>query len=445
VDNIKATVPELSGGVDIYGGAGGVGGNTGGNGGAGGKLSNVTLTTTHWIDSGVDIFGGNGGSAPGDSATGTGGAGGDATGITVNNKGGLNSLDIRSGAGGDSGATTGDGGRSGNLSKVTVNSTADIVNTSTIGAPEAGSAGTTGNGGLGGNATDLTINDKFGSQGEWFISAASGGNGNGAGGKGGNAGMLKTVTFNGPNSNVQIGDDDTSAFGGNDTAAMGGNGGTISGIKGSAATLRLVALAGGFGGSGIGGNGGSIDNVTFSVTKFARIIAAGDGGDSNAPGTAGTGGSITKVKITGSGVIGDFGSNFSVNGDNNSGMGGLIAGRGGADGGVFSVDRNGSITSVTATRIAAIIAGANAGAGLNNFNAVKSIAGLTASHIGADVDGDRQFDWTENTSTQVGFQLPGAPTTTDLDDVPRDGIVIVKTGAFTPAASTVIFKPVIFV
>ena len=144
-------------------------------------------------------------------------------------------------------------------------------------------------------------------------------------------------------------------------------------------------------------------------------------------------------------MIGDFLDSFYVDGDVDSGMGGLIVGLGGSVNGVFDSIRNGSINSVTATRIAAILAGAQAEDNVTAFNAVKSITGLSASHIGADVDGDRQFDWIENTSTQVGFQLPGAPTTTDTDDVPRDGIVIVKTGGFTPAASTVIFKPVIFV
>jgi hypothetical protein len=162
-------------------------------------------------------------------------------------------------------------------------------------------------------------------------------------------------------------------------------------------------------------------------------------------GTAGLGGSITNVKITGSGVIGDFSTHFLVMADSNDGMGGLIVGQGGAVNGAYDVDRNGSINGVTASRIAAVIAGAQAGLNVTNFNAVKAITGLKTALIGADYDGDRQFDWVETVPTQAGFQLPGAPLTTDVDDVPGDGLIIVKTAGYTPDAKTVLFTPVIFV
>lgn len=116
-------------------------------------------------------------------------------------------------------------------------------------------------------------------------------------------------------------------------------------------------------------------------------------------------------------------------------MGGLIVGLGGAVGGVLDLNRNGSITSVTASRIAAILAGAESGHMISAFNAVKSITGLKANFIGADVDGDRQFDWTENTAT-TGFQLNSATGVTDTDDVPTDGLIIVKTGGYTSDAKT---------
>ena len=133
------------------------------------------------------------------------------------------------------------------------------------------------------------------------------------------------------------------------------------------------------------------------------------------------------MKITGSGVIGNLSNSFEVDGEGLSGMGGLIAGKGGAVNGGFNVERNGSITNVTATRIAAILAGATAVNNVSSLNAVKSITGLKAAVIGADVDGDRQFDWSEGGTT--GFQLG--------TDTPIDGVVIVKKDQFTPAANTV--------
>jgi len=154
--------------------------------------------------------------------------------------------------------------------------------------------------------------------------------------------------------------------------------------------LRVVAQQGGSA-DGTGGNGGSISDINFTVTKFARTIAAGDGGIVAAGGTAGTGGSISKVKIGGTGVIGDFTSDFHVNGDSDNGMGGLIAGLGGSVNGVFDISRNGAISNVTASRIAAIVAVAQVGNSLTSFNAVKSIAGLHVSVLGADVDGDGTF------------------------------------------------------
>jgi hypothetical protein len=167
----------------------------------------------------------------------------------------------------------------------------------------------------------------------------------------------------------------------------------------------------------------------LKVGGFARVIAAGAGGGASAGGTAGLGGNIAHVKITGTGVIGDFTRDFSVMNGPSSGMGGLLAGQGGAVNGVFSIDRNGSIASITATRIAAIIAGSGSAGVLTSFNAVQSISGLHASLVGADVDKDGVFDWNEGGSVVPGFQLQDSGT--DSNDKALDGLVIVKLGGVT--------------
>jgi hypothetical protein len=234
---------------------------------------------------------------------------------------------------------------------------------------------------------------------------------------------------------VLFGSDHPANFndGGTGAASAGGAGGSIDGVKGIARTAQFIAQTGGAA-DGTGGDGGALSHVTFAVTKLARTVAAGRGGGVAAGGTAGLGGSISNVKITGTGVIGDWASNFGLDATFLPGMGGLIAGLGGAVAGVFDSNRNGSITTVTATKIAAIFAGANGPfTSVSSFNAVKSITALTAAFIGADVDGDRQFDWTEN-AVFTGFQLNN--NISDMNDVPLDGFVLVRIGGYTPAPAT---------
>src|SRR4030095_15046858 len=112
------------------------------------------------------------------------------------------------------------------------------------------------------------------------------------------------------------------------------------------------------------------------------------------------------------------------NGDDDSGMGGLVVGMGGSVAGVFDVNRNGSIPNLSAGRIAAILAGQHVSAGnLTESNAVKNITGLSASFIGADVDLDRQLDFNEGVTVVAGFQLNDDAA--DTDDSAIDGVVIV--------------------
>ena len=420
--------------VEILSGNGGDGGGDGGDGGRGGDLTGGTVTNTDYVKGGVYLSSGDGGNSI--VSTGNGAAGGNASNLKVTNKGGMAYLGIFSGDGGDSEATSGNGGNAGTLSKVVVTSMANIGSESEIGSGYGGNVDGTGNGGSSADATGITVTDKFGASATWFIYAGSGGRGNGAGGDGGNGGNLNNVTFNGTNSDVQFGyvhDDDNT--GGTGAGSKGGNGGSLDGIKGSAATAAFLAQQGG-GAAGTGGNGGSISNVNFKVSQFAHVISAGDGGSVAIGGNAGIGGSIDKVKITGSGVIGYFFEVFGLGGDDDSSMGGLTVGLGGAVNNIFDATRNGSITNVTATKIAAILAGAKVGNTVAAFNAVKSITGLKVSLIGADVDGDRQFDWEEDTATTTGFQLNGAAGVKDTDDVPKDGLIIVKTGGYTPDAKT---------
>ncbi|HEX8296025.1 MAG TPA: hypothetical protein VF593_06975, partial [Chthoniobacteraceae bacterium] len=104
-------------------------------------------------------------------------------------------------------------------------------------------------------------------------------------------------------------------------------------------------------------------------------------------------------------------------------MGGLIAGLGGS-GAVTGA--NGSITDVSAGRIAAIFAaGATLAGPLDGTNAVFALANIQAGKaLGADLDADGIFDFTNNGGT-ADFEL-------GIDD-PVDGLVLVRSAGFTGA------------
>jgi hypothetical protein len=215
-----------------------------------------------------------------------------------------------------------------------------------------------------------------------------------------------------------------SGFGGSaamGSAGLGGSGGNISKISASVGTLYI---SGGGGGAGVvGGAGASVSGVTVAARQFVRAVAAGDGGSGT---TDGHGGSISNVKVAGD--IGDYSSDFNTAAIDLLGMGGLIAGQGGGNNSAL----NGSISDVSATRIAAIVAGRVDGAQVSDTNDVISISGISAKVIGADLNHDGVADdilgvgW-----TGVGDQLV-------------DGIVIVKSGGYSGTLPTSAFAAFLF-
>jgi len=86
----------------------------------------------------------------------------------------------------------------------------------------------------------------------------------------------------------------------------------------------------------------------------------------------------------------------------------------------------GSIDDVRATRIAAMFAGdtSTVGNALTTANAVFAIANITADEIGADLNGNGVFDFTDVDA--VGFVLGTA-------DTAIDGIVIALTAGYNTA------------
>lgn len=438
ITKANITSADVSSDIFIIAGDGGVAGKSGGTGGRGGDLAQIVATNTGYVGNTVLLIGGTGGKA--DGTSGNGGDGGNTSAVTYTNKGGTGFLGIYSGFGGRSEAASGDGGDGGAFTKLTVNNLAQVEQAVEIFGGHGGSGAT--NGGNAKDTTDFKITDSSGAPNFWEVYAGNGRAGTGTGGHGGNGGDLKRIVFNGPAADVTFGySAENENAGGTGMGSIGGKGGSLSAISGSAKVARFIAQEGGDADE-TGGTGGSISGVNFKVTRHAQVIAAGDGGDVKIGAEAGLGGSISGVVITGTGVIGDYSESF---GSDPANLGGLVVGRGGAVGTNFDVDRNGSITNVTAKRVAAIFAGGTPSNVVNVDNAVKAIAGLKVAFIGADFDNDGELDWQENTATQTGFQLSGFPGTTDTDDRPFDGLVIVKAGGFTPLATTRVIAPIITV
>jgi hypothetical protein len=154
---------------------------------------------------------------------------------------------------------------------------------------------------------------------------------------------------------------------------------------------------------------------------LAQQIRTGNGGDGSASaGTGGSGGNISLVTVTGD--IGNFDQTFGASNDL---MGGLITGLAGAG---ATPGKTGGISSVKATRIAAVFAGdaSTLATALSSANAVFSLAAVTASAIGADVAGNG-FSYTER----------GSNTDFDLGtDWAVDGVVIARAAGFTAPSAT---------
>ncbi len=221
----------------------------------------------------------------------------------------------------------------------------------------------------------------------------------------------------------------TGAGGASEGSATGGTGGQIDNITGTADIALFKAGSGGPSTLGTGGLGGSIDAINLSaVGHFVRALKAGNGGDGA---KAGGGGSVFKIKVTGD--IGDFTSNFDVLDDTN-GMGGIVAGEKGSGSGAAT---NGSITKVTAGRIAAMIAGTPASNAVDYANAVWKISGIIAGTIGADVNGDGKFDFIPGpNSINPGYDPSGDKHPAD-GDTAIDGMVLVRIGGVPPNAFSV--------
>jgi hypothetical protein len=342
-------------------------------------------------------------------------------------------LDITSGQGGDIAGGQGSAGNSGNVAHVTIDSSAADTNSNRIHSGQGGSprSGVHGNGGNSGNVSGITITDTVGATNPFEIYAgvpvdlfAGGGKvgpylgmqGIGAGAKAGSIGTINGVTLDAPGSKVIIGKSDAAGSSLDSPESVAGNGGAISNVSGKVGTLDILAPSGGDAGTaGKGGSGGSISKIDITaVTQFVHLVAAGDGGDGK---IAGAGGSVSGVTVAGD--IGDFTTTFGLSGAG-SGMGGLVSGiRGTGDGSAV----NGSIATVSATRIATILAGRPSANAVGYGNAVTTLSGIAATVIGADVANDG-FTYTEGGSDSE-YQPDSAKHPTE-GDTAVDGFVLVK-------------------
>ena len=429
LSKIVAVVGGASGGVlinhynQVFGGDGGT---TGGDGGKGGNVSNIAVTNLGYLGYGSYVRSGKGGQSNG--TTGNGGDAGSTSNVVITNKGGAHALGIYTQNGGAGMAAVGSGGSAGSVTNATINNFSPVgAGNIFVGGYYGGDAFLTGNGGRGGSVSHVKLNDSFGTTAGIYIYAGSGGNGQGVGGKGGDAGNLSNVFVNAPLARLNF---DYNYFGNGDAGtgsnSAAGNGGLVTKLSGITGELRVFAYPGGDATNGTGGDGGDIDGVKFTVTRMANIIFAGDGGAATT-GTPGKGGSVRNVSIAGD--IGDFTKPFDTTIHyKDLGMGGLVAGRGGALNGVFDVSRNGSISNVSAHRIAAIVAGSEDAQSLVPGDAVLSITKIKATVIGADPNGDGMWNYIEGASNTPGFQFHNDGT--DTDDSLIDGLVLVKTGGF---------------
>lgn len=430
--------------LQIFGGDGGSPGQIQGKGGAGGNATGITARVNAvdsvFIEAGsaANVSNGANGAVGGSvgliffentgpvrslrveqgvggAFTGTGNAGptGSISHVTVNNLGGIGGGGINVGGSGSvSGSGKGNGANAGATSFITVNSFAHCDGIQLSGAPgsAAGSASVNANGGNSGSINNVTIND-FASDGAGSVTFLTlfGASGKGTG-KGGNAGSISNVLLFGPRTSFVL----QTLDGGSSTLGQGGNGGSISIVHGVVGSLRLETGNGGSatGATGKGGSGGSVNGVNLSgVGSFVRWIFAGNGGNGGLLG--GNGGSISKVQVAGD--IGDFSSPFTQIPlfFDDTGMGGLIAGQAGTGGAAL----NGSISQVTATRIAAIYAGRPAANNITAANAVQSLTQISAQVIGADVNHNELFDFTDAGAS--GFNFGDG-------DTAIDGFVLVK-------------------
>jgi hypothetical protein len=235
-------------------------------------------------------------------------------------------------------------------------------------------------GGAGGTISNLKLTDNHS-----FVTYRLESGAGGLSGTGGAGGGVDGVVLAAPFATVQI-----RGLEGGSGLIGGGAGGNVHNVTGRVGVLTVEGGLGGTGGPIGGGAGGDIDLITITAGIMVQRIQAGPGGLSTLLG-GGEGGSISNVKIVGD--IGNFTRPFGL-GD--SAMGGLFAGAGGESAGVAGPA--GSVTNVTATRIAAILAAgfSTNGGNLTNLNAVSALTNVHASVFGADVNGNGNFDFVDS-------------------------------------------------
>jgi hypothetical protein len=414
----------------------GKGGNGGRGGGAAGAISRVSATLNGTTAGFVSVYSGAGGSGTtGDTRGGNGGA---VSSITVNKQAGVAEfISVFSGNGGGS-SGTGGAGNGGAVSKVTYHGLV-AANFLYVGSGNGGDApGDGARGGNGGTVSSILLDARVAFSEAAVIYGGDGGIAGGDGGKGGNGGNVSALKFAAPNSLVRINNSSslgnpTGGAGGTGLDSTGGKGGSVSGLSGELGVLVAIAQRGGSSDS-VGGAGGSVTGVNLKiVNQFVQLLAGGVGGDAVAGGTAGRGGSVSNIKLPATAAIGNFSAAFNVDPANTPdamtpGMGGIVAGKAGLNGVDFDVTLNGSVTNVTAQKIAAIIAGNVYNPGgvfdgtrfntLSVTNAVSKISGLKVQVIGADT-GAPGFTFNNNPMS------PSSDYELDANDGAIDGLVIV--------------------
>jgi hypothetical protein len=356
----------------LYTGDGGDNSSGGAPGGDAGSIIKSSVTGGNLVRPG--LFSGNGGTSA-EGAGGVGGNGGTIISSRIIGTGATDGVEVVTGDGGDGAAL---GGASGWIKKLSIT------------LPET-------------NAAPVSI------------AVGNGGNGIAENSQGGNSGSISGVVLKAPVASVILNNSSTTAGAGNGTGSTGGKGGAVSSISGTIGTFTAFASNGGNGGN-IGGAGGPISNIKFSaVEQFVQLLKAGNGGNGLTRG--GAGGSVSDITVPGN--IGNFLANF---GFGTSDMGGIAAGLAGLTDATRDLESNGAVMSISATRIAAIVAGTPLADALTSENAVSRIAKLQkVTTIGADVDGDTEFDFTD--AGDPGFNLGDG-------DTAIDGLVIVLSGQY---------------
>jgi hypothetical protein len=431
--NISATTitsAAIGGSGTIRAGSGGFGQiSAGGNGGA---ISKLAATLSGDVAGGLTVESGRGGDGAGDAK---GGGAGNLSGVKLTKNGGTTGDYFVVGAGGGNGSGLGTGGNGGSLKGIEAYLNAPLGRLRIGNQNGGGDAGFDAlKAGLGGSAggvkvfagTGVVLSDAV------EVFGGSGGNSFAPGAVGGAGGSVSGVTAEITGSMLRVNTGAGLGYlgggdGGTGVKSLGGKGGLVKSIVGKVGNAQILGQGGGAA-EGTGGDGGSISGVKFeTVTSFIQLVAAGPGGDGGSVG--GKGGSIGGLTLPTNADLGNFAVAFGID-PLNPAMGGLVAGVSGSVAGLIDPARNGSVSGVTAGRIAAILAGdaylPTPGDGIQVEHVVNKISKIVATAIGADVNGDTTFDWTDGGGSAL-FALGDG-------DTPIDGLVIARTGTAFPVA-----------